>query len=41
MTEQELRQITYLQKVNANLIRKRIGKESRIKRLVEAAEITI
>ena len=41
MTEQELRQITYLQKVNANLIKKRIGKQSRIKRLIEASEIQI
>ena len=41
MTEQELRQITYLQKVNANLITKRIGKASRIKRLKEASEIQI
>jgi len=41
MTEQELRQITYLQKVNANLISKRIGKDSRIKRLIEAAEIKV
>ena len=41
MTEQELNQITYLQKVNANLISKRIGKASRIKRLIEASEIKI
>jgi len=39
MTEQELKQITYLQKVNTNLISKRIGKQSRIKRLIEASEI--
>lgn len=41
MTEQELKQITYLQKVNANLISKNIGKDSRIRRLKEAAEIQI
>lgn len=41
MTEQELRQLTYLQKVNANLISKGIGKAARIKRLEEAAEIKI
>lgn len=41
MTEQELKQITYLQKVNANLIRKAIGKTSRINKLKEAAEIKI
>jgi len=41
MTEQELRQITYLQKVNANLIKKAIGKQSRIKKLTEASEILI
>lgn len=41
MAEQELNQITYLQKVNANLIQKGIGKESRIKRLNEANEILI
>jgi KilA-N domain len=41
MTEQELKQLTYLQKVNANLIRKKIGKEARIKKLNEAAEILI
>jgi len=41
MTEIELKQITYLQKVNTNLIRKRIGKQSRIKRLIEASEILI
>lgn len=41
MTEQELKQITYLQKVNANLISKNIGKDSRIKRLSEASEIMI
>ena len=41
MTETELKQITYLQKVNANLIKKGIGKESRIKRIIEANEISI
>ena len=41
MTEQELRQITYLQKVNANLISKVMGKEARIKRLKQASEIQI
>lgn len=41
MSEQELKQITYLQKVNSNLIKKRIGKDKRIKRLKEAAEIVI
>ncbi len=41
MSEQELKQITYLQKVNANLIKKRIGKQSRIKKLIEASEIQI
>jgi len=41
MSEQELNQITYLQKFNANLIRKRIGKTARIKRLMEASEIKI
>jgi hypothetical protein len=41
MNEQELRQLTYLQKVNAMLIKKQIGKQARIKRLNEAAEIII
>lgn len=41
MSEQELRQITYLQKVNANLIKKNTGKDKRIKRLIEASEIKI
>jgi len=41
LSEQELRQITYLQKVNANLISKGIGRVSRIKRLREANEIQI
>ena len=41
MTEDELRQITYLQKFNENLIKKRIGKQSRIKKLIEASEIKI
>lgn len=39
MTEAELRQITYLQRFNTMLIRKKIGKESRIKQLTQAAEI--
>jgi len=39
MTEAELRQLTYLQKFNAMLIKKRVGKTSRIRRLKEAAEI--
>ena len=41
MTEQELKQITYLQKVNANLLSKNIGKTKRMKRLIEASEINI
>jgi len=41
LSEQELKQITYLQKVNSMLIRKKIGKESRIKRLIEANEVNI
>lgn len=41
MTEQELNQITYLQKVNSNLISKGIGRESRLRRLSEANEIAI
>lgn len=41
MTEQELKQITYLQKVNTYLIKKAIGKTARIKRLNEANEINI
>jgi len=41
MSEQELKQLTYLQKVNTNLIKKRIGKDSRIKKLIEASEISI
>lgn len=41
MSEQQLRQITYLQKFNANLIKKNIGKEKRINRLIEASEIEI
>ena len=41
LTEQELKQITYLQKVNSMLIRKKIGKESRIKRLTEANDVQI
>lgn len=39
MNEDELRQLTYLQKVNTMLIKKQIGKKARIKRLTEAAEI--
>lgn len=41
MTEDELKQLTYLQKVNTYYIKKRIGKESRIKKLIEASEIKI
>ena len=41
MTESELKQLTYLQKFNTLLIKKRIGKESRIKQLIQAAEIII
>ena len=41
MSEQELKQLTYLQKVNANLIKKGIGKQARINRLKEASEIEI
>ena len=41
MNEEELKQLTYLQKFNTMLIKKRIGKESRIKRLIEASEIHI
>jgi len=41
MTESELRQLTYLQKFNTMLIKKGIGKESRIKRLTEASLINI
>lgn len=39
MNEAELRQLTYLQKANTMLIKKKIGKQSRIKRLQEMAEI--
>jgi len=39
MTEEELRQLTYLQKFNAMLIKKRIGKDSRIRQLKQAAEV--
>lgn len=39
MSESELRQVTYLQKFNTMLIKKRIGKESRIKQLTQASEI--
>lgn len=41
MNEHQLKQLTYLQKVNTNLIKKRIGKQTRIRRLKEAAEIQI
>lgn len=41
MTEQELRQITYLQKFNAALIDEKIGKEARIKRLHQANKVKI
>jgi len=41
MSESELKQLTYLQKFNAMLIRKKIGKESRIKQLVQASEVII
>jgi hypothetical protein len=41
MTESELRQVTYLQKFNTMLIKKNIGKESRIKQLIQASEIVI
>lgn len=41
MSEAELRQITYLQKFNTMLIKKNMGKEARIKRLIEASEILL
>ena len=41
MTESELKQLTYLQKFNTMLIKKRVGKESRIKQLKQAAEVII
>lgn len=41
MTENELKQLTYLQKFNSMLIRKKIGKESRIKQVIQAAEVLI
>ncbi len=41
MTENELKQLTYLQKFNSMLIRKKIGKESRVKQVIQAAEIII
>lgn len=41
MTEDELKQLTYLQKFNTMLIRKKIGKDARIKRLMDAAEVII
>jgi hypothetical protein len=41
MDENELKQLTYLQKFNTMLIRKRIGKQSRIRQLTQAAEVNI
>jgi hypothetical protein len=41
MTEAELKQLTYLQKFNTLLIKKRIGKDSRIKQLIQASEVLI
>lgn len=41
MNADELKQLTYLQKFNAMLIKKRIGKESRIKLIKQASEVTI
>jgi hypothetical protein len=41
MNESELKQLTYLQKYNTMLIKKRIGKASRIKRLIEASNVII
>lgn len=41
MLESELKQLTYLQKYNTMLIKKRIGRESRIKQLKQAAEVII
>lgn len=41
MTSSELKQLTYLQKFNTMLIKKRIGKESRIKQLIQAAEVIV
>lgn len=41
MTESELKQLTYLQKFNTMLIRKKVGKESRIRQLVQASEVLV
>jgi len=41
MSESELKQLTYLQKFNTMLIKKRVGKESRIKQLKQAAEVIV
>jgi hypothetical protein len=41
MSESELKQLTYLQKFNSMLIRKKIGKQSRIKQLIQASEVII
>ena len=41
MTESELKQLTYLQKFNTMLIKKRIGKDSRKKQIIQASEIMI
>ena len=39
MTEKDLNNITQLQKMNSLLISKNVGKDSRVKRLKELAEI--
>jgi hypothetical protein len=41
MTELELKQLTYLQKFNTMLLRKKIGKTSRIKQLIQASEVIV
>lgn len=41
MTEEELKQLTYLQKFNTMLLKKKLGKEARRKRLIEASEVLI
>jgi hypothetical protein len=41
MNAEELKQLTYLQKFNTMLIKKKIGKDSRIKQLVQASEVVI
>ena len=41
MTEQELKQITYLQKFNAELLKEKIGKDLRVKRLIQANKVKI